>query len=105
MSNGEIPLLIAVPAIGLFVVIPVVLMVSSVSGADAEAARKAAETYMSDLGLTGRVVCQSVDTDGDGYISCTAREDNGEMIPIECSGAISLNSGCRAQKPGSGRRR
>lgn len=53
------------------------------------------------------VSCTNVDTDGDGYISCTATidTDNGpevveRQINAECAtGFLSFNSGCRQPKP------
>lgn len=53
------------------------------------------------------VVCTNVDTDGDGYVSCTATidTDNGpsvveRQINAQCAtGFLSWNSGCKASIP------
>ncbi len=42
------------------------------------------------------VACLQYDTDGDGYVSCTAaNNDSKEIVAIECTGAYSWNDGCR----------
>lgn len=53
------------------------------------------------------IACTNVDTDGDGYISCTATidTDNGpnvveRQINAQCAtGILSVNSGCKAAIP------
>ncbi|MBI2483055.1 hypothetical protein HYV74_02635 [Candidatus Uhrbacteria bacterium] len=46
--------------------------------------------------------CMNVDSDGDGYVSCTARTANKQGIEqthaLECAGAMTLQNGCRSQR-------
>jgi len=48
------------------------------------------------------VKCLSHDTDGDGYVSCSISHKNNagdiKIIPVECSGVMSWNEGCRTPK-------
>lgn len=58
-----------------------------------------------------RISCQSTDSDGNGYLSCTINvQQNGEanLIPIECTSYVVDNYGdtCRTLTPfATGRRR
>lgn len=63
------------------------------------AAQKEAKKWAADLGLqvTG-VSCGDVDSDGDGYVSCTIALVNGDTKAIECRGAYSWGHGCRDPK-------
>jgi prepilin-type N-terminal cleavage/methylation domain-containing protein len=46
------------------------------------------------------VDCVDLDSDGDGYVSCTiALKGNPNPVAIECARSMSLNNGCRLQKP------
>lgn len=56
--------------------------------------------FLSSLGykVVG-VSCMNMDSDGDGYVSCTARvEGQQQPVAIECASAYSFKSGCRMQK-------
>jgi len=44
------------------------------------------------------VECANVDSDGDGYVSCTANVEGQGVVPIECRGAYSVGHGCRSPK-------
>lgn len=49
------------------------------------------------------VSCREKDTDGDGYVSCTIKTKDGQLLERECAGARSAgnvirNSGCRDPK-------
>ena len=45
------------------------------------------------------VSCMDADSDGDGYVSCTARvEGQSAPVAIECASAYSWKSGCRMQR-------
>lgn len=58
----------------------------------------AARQYAADLyGASARTSCVDMDTDGDGYASCTVVVD-GKAIPIECAAAFEWHSGCRAAR-------
>jgi hypothetical protein len=97
-------------AIGLLLIVVVLgaRCVASVSGADHTHAEKQAREWAERNLAPGLTVeCARVDSDGDGYISCTVfqrRADIIEPIAIECARALSWNDGCRMQKPGSSRR-
>lgn len=60
---------------------------------------EAAKAFLESLGLdpSANVTCVPIDTDGDGYVSCTVNE-RGVLTPIECS---VWGAGCRMQKPGA----
>jgi prepilin-type N-terminal cleavage/methylation domain-containing protein len=45
------------------------------------------------------VTCADVDSDNDGYVSCSANVEGQGIVPIECRGAYSAGHGCRAPKP------
>lgn len=75
-----------------------------------------ATTFLATIypGQTFNVDCQSWDSDGDGYVSCTAAPRAsaqvgqvgadgrvtplGEPVALECSRKLSMNSGCRLQR-------
>lgn len=51
-------------------------------------------------GETARASCQGVDTDGNGYVSCTVVIGNHPPMFIECGSQYSIgNNGCRAIRP------
>jgi hypothetical protein len=86
----------------IFTLIGIMMVVgifSQVGGFDQHIADKNAREFMSSLGINGSVVCARVDSDGDGYVSCTIN-DNGKLIPIECAAMVTLNKGCRMQRAG-----
>ena len=67
------------------------------------------EQYMTALGYTPKgVVCTEMDTDHDGYVSCTGTyEEEGKIkrIAAECAGGWTLmgdvNEGCKQPKIGT----
>lgn len=68
-------------------------------------AEQAAKAWASSLGYTEVIaVCASRDTDVDGYVSCTVSAKRGasmDTIPVECARqTLTLNEGCRVQRPG-----
>lgn len=78
---------------------------TSVSGEDQTTAENEARDFARKLGLkTTGVSCAKTDSDGDGYVSCTlsVEQANGEskVEAIECARALTINDGCRMQKPG-----
>ena len=45
--------------------------------------------------------CMSVDSDGDGYVSCTVFPPDDKPVPIECSAVMTpLTQGCRIARVG-----
>ncbi|MFA5203031.1 MAG: prepilin-type N-terminal cleavage/methylation domain-containing protein [Lentisphaeria bacterium] len=69
------------------------------SSAEAE---EAARAYAQKLGLKViGVSCTDMDSDGDGYVSCSiSHNENGKTAiqPVECAAKLSMNSGCKAPK-------
>lgn len=99
MSEGAIKLTIVAVVMGPILVLGALKAEAGCSGADAKEAQKNATRYLQDLGIKGPMVCQRVDTDGDGYISCTVKDEvTGQLMAFECSGSISWNHGCRLPK-------
>lgn len=83
--------------------------VASLSGSDE--VTHDARAFGKALGLPVRsAVCADVDTDGDGYLSCTlsVERPGGELdvVPVECARKhLTWASGCRMQRPGTTVRR
>lgn len=67
-----------------------------------KSAKQSARRYADDLGykVVG-VACTSVDTDGDGYVSCSVRvEGREDPLALECSrGDWSFTEGCKVAMP------
>lgn len=93
------------------VLVLVLLVVGGVRGCTGRgAAEDSMREYVGKL-YPGReiigVACTNIDSDGDGYISCTATidTDNGpniveRQINAQCAtGFLSFNSGCKATVP------
>lgn len=67
-------------------------------------ARAAAHTWAQNLypGADIRVSCADWDSDGDGYVSCTAVVNTPsfpQTFALECASGYALTGGCRLQKP------
>jgi hypothetical protein len=72
---------------------------ANVSGASHDKAETAAKAWAFQMGFQVKgVSCANIDSDGDGYVSCsvsTVNKNNDiEIVPIECAAAYTLNSGC-----------
>ena len=66
--------------------------------AETEAAQTVAKLF--PAAKTTNVSCQGVDTNHDGYVSCTAVVD-GNVIPLDCPTLIQIgNSGCKYARMG-----
>ena len=66
-------------------------------------AETAAMQWALKMGLTDpRVECATMDTDRDGYVSCSVTSKNNigkpHIIPLECASKYSWNEGCRSPK-------
>ncbi len=77
--------------------------VANITGLSHDKAEKAAKAWATQMGLELKgVSCTSVDSDGDGYVSCSAAvvksDGDIDIIPIECAAALTLNDGCRAAR-------
>lgn len=88
--------------IGAFTVVLLMSFCSSCKNLTGEAHKESeayARQYAKDLGMEAKgVTCAGMDTDNDGYISCTLATTDGRLIAIECAGAAYMNSGCRIPK-------
>lgn len=76
-----------------------------VSGEDQVEAETQARKFVQAMGLkTSGVACAKTDSDGDGYVSCTAAlvmaDGSTKLEAIECARVMTINEGCRMQKPG-----
>ncbi len=82
------------------VALGVVAGLASKFGGDHEAAEETAFAYATELGVPVKAVsCTGIDSDGDGYVSCTImRHDTEAPMMVECAGAWTWSSGCRAPK-------
>lgn len=69
---------------------------------DTGALNTSARGFAGQLGYKVQgVTCMDMDSDGDGYVSCTvALEGGAAPIAVECASAYSIKSGCRMQRPG-----
>ena len=96
-------LLVVVAALGLLVTVPIVC--SGVLGFERGAAEDNAREWANKMGYRDiAVVCMKFDTDQNGYISCDVGASGDKpAASIECTGFLSLNSGCkrRVLVPGS----
>lgn len=73
-----------------------IMYIKFTKSTDTHAITDNAKKFMSETGISGNVSCTGIDSDGDGYVSCTI-VSNGEMTPIECG--YFINSGCRMTVP------
>ena len=94
-----IELLIVVVIVGIVVVIA---SPTRFKTNHSEAAKVSMATYLNDLypDEVFNISCTGMDTDGDGYVSCTAvgRNDTSKKEMAECAvGRFNRNSGCKAK--------
>jgi len=86
---------------GLFVVVALLGLGCEQQRATAQAE---ARRWAAELGYTVRgASCANVDSDDDGYVSCTVVVVDGDTarpMAIECRGAYSVGNGCRRPKLG-----
>ena len=68
-------------------------------GETKEAATRDAKKYVAELGWdVSGIACADVDSDGDGYVSCTIAKKNGTNEFVECRAAYAFGHGCRIPK-------
>jgi prepilin-type N-terminal cleavage/methylation domain-containing protein len=69
------------------------------SGMNKNEAQDQVREFADDMGLElVGATCQNVDSDANGYVSCTVRvreEGKTKMLPLECATRFSFNEGCR----------
>lgn len=83
---------------GLFGVAMCGTTVNNVTGRSHDLAQSAAGKYLRETGIKGKASCVNTDSDGDGYLSCSYVTEDGNIHPLECAGAMTLNEGCRPPK-------
>lgn len=82
----------------IIVALAAIALTVSIFGVDRSTAEGEARAWAKALGLQViGISCAKMDTDGDGYVSCSVNTENG-VQQIECAGKLSINSGCRAPK-------
>lgn len=82
----------------LIVLVGVAKCTSGISGLDQSAAEKEAKLWANKMGMVDAAIsCVKIDSDGDGYVSCTVLTKEGPQA-IECTGSLTFNSGCRTPK-------
>lgn len=70
----------------------------ALTGAHQKEAEKQAAEWAKQMGMEdAKVSCVRDDSDGDGYVSCTVAS-GGQMHSVECTGAWTINDGCRVPK-------
>ena len=74
---------------------------------DKGAAESEAKEYLAKMFPDKDVIaysCVGVDSDGDNYVSCTARVKGPgsaeETLALECAASFTMQSGCRIQRAG-----
>jgi prepilin-type N-terminal cleavage/methylation domain-containing protein len=95
-----VELMIVLAIVGLFFGILVLACRSVTSGkATKEAATHDAETFVRELGWqVAGISCTDIDSDRDGYVSCTIAKKDGTSDFVECRGAYDFGHGCRIPK-------
>lgn len=81
----------------------ILLPIVALGCTDGGTAQHDADAWIHRQGLNATAECADMDSDGDGYVSCTmvVTDPNGSkhIEPLECAGRYTLNKGCRAPKP------
>ena len=93
-------LMIVIAILGVFLTIAITACNGLTSGKEIkEAATHDAEKFVRELGWkTNGISCADVDSDRDGYVSCTIALTNGTNEFVECRGAYAWGHGCRIPK-------
>lgn len=76
-----IELLLCVAIVG---ILAAALFMAGCSRTDSEAANKAAQEYATHFKNVTGVECANVDSDHDGYVSCTLFRGSEDPLPIQC---------------------
>lgn len=92
-----IELIIAIVFLFVFAGIGVSIFSAATGGGQVKAEQSLSD-YSERAGLYP-IGCVERDTDGDGYISCDAKDSSGAIVPLQCSGSP-LNSGCKVARYG-----
>lgn len=92
--------LVPVVLIGIFILLAVLISFRTcmgLTGASRAHVENEARNWASSMypNETSQVICQNIDSDNNGYISCTIRIGAQNPMGIECAAPMSINSGCR----------
>lgn len=71
---------------------------NNLTGRAHDLAQAEAYKFLHNAGIDAQVQCAGIDSDGDGYISCPYFTRDGTLHPLECAGAMTMNSSCRPPK-------
>ncbi len=98
MSVLELMIVVAILAV-LVVVLGFGCRSMMAGASQKRAAEKEARAWARWMGLElVGLDCADNDSDGDGYVSCSANVRGQGIVPIECRAAYSVGHGCRAPK-------
>lgn len=89
-----IELLVAIVFLIVFAGIGISIFSAAIGGQDR--AEQSLSDYSQRAGLQPIGYVER-DTDGDGYISCDAKDDSGAIVLLQCSGSP-FNSGCKVNR-------
>ncbi len=87
--------------ISIVLIIFATLLVASVGKGVAFDSRQSARSWASQMypnERTTSVMCQTFDTDGDGYLSCSIRINEYQPIALDCPVIMSFNKECRMSR-------
>lgn len=86
----------------LFIVPVCYVKCSAATGGNVRSAESELKQWAAKLDIEidgAHMSCNSDDSDGDGYVSCSYKDKAGEVHQVECAGAFNLQHGCRVPKP------
>jgi len=95
-----IELMIVIAIIGIMVSVIAAAVGGNWTGRHKESAQENANEFISSMELkVDKVQCNGTDSDGDGYVSCMFKMQDGSMKQFECAGWTWNGEGCRIPKP------
>ncbi len=99
-SNRGFTLAELMIAIALAAIVIIPISIKACTGPETKhAATSEAVGFARDLGWKVKgISCTDIDSDRDGYVSCTIALENGTNEFVECRGAYSFGHGCRIPK-------
>ena len=98
MTLAELMIVVAIIAVFLGIVLAACGSVTS-GKETKDAATHDAQKFVAELGWkTAGISCADVDSDNDGYVSCTIALSDGTNQFVECRGAYTWGHGCRIPK-------
>lgn len=96
---GKMTEKIVIAFVFICIILGIVGFFGGAAGLDNEYATRNAEVFIRNLDLEVKSFqCNGIDSDGDGYVSCTFSMKNGSTRQFECAGWSFFNDGCREPK-------